>query len=102
MHVSAMSSSTSKNKSRWNATVTITIVDQSGPLVDATVSGDWSAGANGGAVCVTNASGQCSVSKSNIKSNVPSVTFSVSDVQHAANLYADGDNVFTSLVVTGP
>ena len=103
MHVGARTSATSAAKGRWSATVTITIVDHLGaPVANATVSGVWSAGANGGATCNTDAWGECDVSRSNLKSNVPSVTFAVTDVQHAANSYVAGDNVITSLVVNSP
>jgi hypothetical protein len=104
MHVHAMiASSTPANRNRWNAIVTITILDQDGnEVVGATVSGNWSNGANGGASCVTDGSGQCSVTKSNLKSNVSSVTFTVDDVQHATNSYDSGSNVVSSIQVSQP
>ena len=68
-------------RNRWDATVTITVHDSNeGAVSGALVEGVWSDGATGGASCTTDASGQCSVSKTDLKSNVPSVTFSVSNV----------------------
>jgi hypothetical protein len=104
MHVAAMSgSSTSANRGRWNAMVTITVHDQSGSVIaNTTVNGNWGGGANGGDSCITNASGQCAVSKSNIKNNVASVTFTVSDLQHAVNSYDAANNVITVVPVSSP
>jgi hypothetical protein len=86
---------------RWNATVTITIVNQGGfALPDATILWSWSAGTSGSGTCVTNASGQCSVTKANIKTSVTSVTFTVNDVQHASHSYTPG--ALTSVDVLWP
>jgi PKD repeat protein len=89
MHVGGLTGSTSiPRKGRWNATVTITIHDQGCiPLSNAIVTGSWSNGATGTAECTTDASGECSVTKSNIKDSVASVTFTVDNVTHATLAY---------------
>jgi len=72
-----------KSNGKWKATVTITVHDAGDDpvLPGATVSGDWSDGANGSGNCVTNnSSGQCSISKQSIKANVGNVTFTVIDI----------------------
>jgi carboxypeptidase T len=86
-------SSVFTSKSRWSASVTITIHDNSeGLLANATVNGSWSGGATGADSCVTGGSGQCVISTDGIKKNVTSVTFSVDSVTHASKTYAPGDN----------
>jgi PKD repeat protein len=86
-------SSAEAPRGRWDATVTITVHDNAEtPISGALVEGAWSDGATGGDSCTTDGSGQCSVTKGNLKSNVPSVTFGVSNVASGAGAYAPGDN----------
>jgi len=86
-------SSSSSNPSRWDATVSILVVDIYGdPVEGATVTGDWIDGASGSSSVVTGADGWCEVTKSNIKSNVSSVTFTVTNVQHGSDIYDSGSN----------
>ncbi len=94
MHVGDLDASTSTGRGgKWNATVTITVHDSGEALVaDATVNGSWSNGTSGSGSCVTNASGQCSVTRNNIRRNANSVTFTVTSVTHASLAYAPGDN----------
>jgi hypothetical protein len=97
-------------RNKWNATVTISVHDDGHyPVAGATVSGAWSNGATGSASCVTNASGQCSVTKSNIKNNMPSVTLTVNNVTDGTHTYnaaenhdPDGDSSGTVIVVLKP
>jgi hypothetical protein len=80
-------------KGRWNATVTITIHDQScTSLGGATVTGSWSNGTTGTAECTTDGSGQCSVTKANLKTDVGSVVFTVTEVAHGTHSYNPLDN----------
>jgi hypothetical protein len=111
MHVGDIDASTASGRGgKWDAHVTITVHGAShGPLASATVSGSWSGGASGGGSCVTNASGQCTVSKTNINRNSASATFSVTGVTHAVNTYngadnhdPDGDSNGTTIVVARP
>ena len=95
---------------RRAATVTVTIHDLGhSPVADATVVGNWSAGANGSGSCTTDASGECSITRNNINRNRSSVTFTVNDVSHATMGYdsvgdhdPDGDSDGTSIVVSKP
>jgi hypothetical protein len=94
LHVADLDGSTTPARgSKWNATVTITVLDTGGTGISgATVDGSWSGGVNGGASCTTDDSGRCSVTKNNVKSNVSSVTFTVDTVSHATLAYGPGDN----------
>jgi hypothetical protein len=58
----------------------------SSPLANVQVSGNWSNGANGAGSCTTGASGSCQLVKQNLKGNVASVDYTVTD------LVADGYN----------
>jgi hypothetical protein len=79
--------------SRWNAEVTITVHDANEALViGARVIGVWGDGASGGGECTTDGSGSCKVSKSNIKSNVGSVSFTITGVELAPYLYNPSNN----------
>lgn len=92
MHVGDLDgSSAPANRNRWSATVTITVHDSGeAPVANATVNGSWSTGGSGS--CVTNASGQCSITRNNIKGNQSSTTFTVTSVSHATNSYNSGAN----------
>lgn len=80
-------------KNRWRAAVTITIHDSNEVAVSgAIVDGSWSDGASGDASCTTDAHGHCTVSKSNMKGNVSSVTFTVVNVTSNVGTYVQGNN----------
>ncbi len=95
-------------RNRWEATVAIAVHDvDDNPVPNATVSGAWSNGVNGGGSCITDGSGQCSIGKNNIKGNAGSVTFTVNDVAgtgysyvSGANHDPDGDSDGTTIVVS--
>jgi hypothetical protein len=79
------------NSKRWDATVEAQAVDAGGePVSNATVSGTWSTGGSGS--CTTDSSGICSLTKTRIKTSVPSVAFTVNDVAHSALPYVPEDN----------
>jgi hypothetical protein len=90
--------------------VTITVHDAGENLiVNATVDGSWGGGATGGGSCTTDASGTCSVTKGNLKSNVSSVTFTVTNVTLAGSTYnaganhdPDGDSDGTTIEILQP
>ncbi len=107
IHVGDLDGSSTPNGSRWNASVLVTVHNNSeSPVTGATVSGSWSNGASGSASCVTNSSGQCTVTVNNLRGTVNSVTFSVNNVSLAGNTYnasanhdPDGDSNGTSINV---
>ncbi|MCB9134117.1 MAG: choice-of-anchor B family protein [Anaerolineales bacterium] len=111
MHIGDLDGiSTPGTNSRWDAFITITVHDASdNPIAGATVSGVWSNGASGSGSCVTNANGQCTLSKTNLRNNVNAITFTVTNVTHASYTYQatsnhdpDGDSNGTTIVVAKP
>ena len=111
MHIGDLDGSSAPGAfNRWDATIVITVHDDNdNPVSGVTVSGAWSAGASGTSSCITNASGQCSVSKTGIRNTVLSVTFTVTNASHsslsyqaAANHDPDGDSNGTMIVVNKP
>jgi protocatechuate 3,4-dioxygenase beta subunit len=111
MHIGDLDGSSAPGSpGRWDATIVITVHDDShNPVAGVTVSGAWSNGASGSGSCVTNASGQCSVSKTGTRSTVNSVTFTVTNATHssltyqpAANHDPDGDSNGTVITVNKP
>jgi len=94
-------------KTRWDATVTITIHNESeGPVLGATVSGIWSGNVTGAGTCTTDSSGQCSITLDGLRTNVSSVTFTVTSVVESSSYYdstanhdPDGDSDGTSITV---
>jgi hypothetical protein len=91
------------NRGKWSATATITIHNIEGNLIaNATVNGSWSAGASGSGSCETDDSGQCSITKNNIKKNANSVTFTVTDVSHRDYTYQSNDNHIDSISILQP
>ncbi len=76
---------------KWDATVAITAHDDGeGPVANVIVNGSWSDGAAGS--CVTDGSGQCSITNGNINRRTGSVTFTVDGLIHASYNYVSGDN----------
>jgi hypothetical protein len=90
MHVSDLDGTNQSVRNKWNATVTITVVDSAGaPVSGALVSGAWSSGES--SECTTS-SGSCSVTRSGIRKNIASVTFTVGGVAHSDLTYDPGSN----------
>lgn len=109
MHIGDLDAASEVVRNKWQATVTITVHDAGhGPVANATVSGAWSGGATGGAGCITDADGQCSVVMPNLKAKASSVKFTVTDVTDALtydsadNHDPDGDSDGTSITVDKP
>ncbi len=107
LHVGDLDGMPVINGGRWDALVTITVHNAGeSPVSGATVNGSWSGGASGGASCVTNGAGQCTVTKNNLKNNVSEITFTVTGVSltgatynPGANHDPDGDSSGTSITV---
>ena len=110
MHIGDLEGSSINPNSKWTANVTITVHDVThNPIANATVRGAWSNGASGTASCVTNSSGQCSVSKSKISLSKNSVTFTVTNITQptftynsAINHDLDGGSNGTVIVIPKP
>jgi PKD repeat protein len=104
MYIGGMSGSvTAANGNKWDAEVTILVLDESGnPVANAQVSGQWSNGASGSGSCLTNAFGICMVTMTNINRNKTSVTFTMTEVTHSTLVYNSSLNVVASIVVNRP
>ena len=110
MHVGDLDATSTSEKNRWTASVTITVHDAGHNAVANTlVTGTWSEGNSVSASCTTGASGQCSVSSGNIQKRVGSVTFTVEDLSEGSSTYdatanhdPDGDSDGTSITVFKP
>ncbi len=101
IHVFDLSGSSTVRRNNWSATVIVTVHDfGDSPVANVTVTGDWTgASFNGGSnTCITDASGQCSVSTGNMKSGT-SVTYTVTDLAGTGYVYDSGANVVTSITV---
>lgn len=94
---------------QWDATVTILVHDEyHAPVANATVTGVWS-NKMGQSTCRTDGAGQCSVLKSKLKTNIPSISFRITAIAEATHPYQpnfnhdpDGDSTGTVIVVTRP
>ena len=95
---------------RWEATITVTVVDADGePVENATLTFDWDDGRRSGTkTCASDSNGQCSVSRKNGKRR-SSITFTVKGVTHetlsynvAVNADPDGDSDGVTITVNKP
>lgn len=87
MYVSDLDASAeSRPRGKWDAIVTITVMDANGsPVVGASVTGDWSNGELGSAT--TDGLGQAVITLSNINKNTSSITFTVTGVALTGWMY---------------
>ena len=107
MHVSDLDGVAEKlPQGNWEARVTITVHDTNdNPVSNATVTGDWSGGFSGPDSCVTDGSGQCTVTSGSMANNNKNATLTVSNVEDTLtyvqpdNHDTDGDSDGTSIQV---
>jgi extracellular elastinolytic metalloproteinase len=96
-------SGTSSRRNRYTAIAQATVVDRDTPtnaIEGALVSGTFSGGVSGGGSCTTNFSGQCTITKNNVKQSVSPVIFTIENVIHDADAYdPSGD---TSVQLAAP
>ena len=110
IHVGDLDNTSTRSGTRWSARVTITVHDASHqPISGATVSGTWSNGTTGSASCTTGANGQCTVTKSNLRTSVPSVKLTVTNVAANGRSYSstinhdpEADSTGTAITVNRP
>jgi hypothetical protein len=110
LHVGDLDGSSASSGSRWDASVVLTLHDGTeNPIAGATISGLWSNGASGSGSCVTDANGQCSISKLGLRNSISSISFTVTSVtksgytyQAGSNHDPDGDSNGTAIVVNKP
>lgn len=110
MHIGDLDASSDPGPGRWTAFVVITVHDAAdNPLAGVIVTGIWSNGTSGSGSCVTDALGQCTISRLNIRNNVGSVAFTVTNATKAGFTYTpaanhdpDGDSNGTTITVLAP
>lgn len=110
LHVGDLDGIATQQGSKWQATVTITVLNaREQPVAAATVSGNWSGGFVGPASCVTTANGTCQVvtgllgpRKAKAKWSVTNITYAGLTYDPAANHDPDGDSNGTSIIVLKP
>lgn len=113
LHIGDLDGTSTNNGATWSAEVTVIIHGGSeGPVADATVLGIWSgrdiaAGTTGS--CISDGSGQCSISLSEIRKRTAEVTFTVGTVTHSSLIYdptfnhdPDADSDGSSIAVAKP
>lgn len=108
MHVGDLDSSSMAFRDTWTANGTITIHDEyHRPVYYATVIGAWST--EGPASCVTNESGQCTVTADMIPRKIGSATYTVGNLEHSWGTYEavknhdpDGDSSGNSITINRP
>jgi hypothetical protein len=100
IHLNSLTaSSIPASRNRWSASVSIKVMDGDGlPAENVLVEGVWSNGSNGGDSCTTNTSGLCPVQKSNLKSGVASVDFTVNNLSGTGFTYQQGANEVNSTI----
>ena len=93
MHSGDLDGTSSVSKKNWTASVAITVHDgQEAPVAGATVTGAWSNGATGSVTCTTGTTGTCVVRKTNLKTSVGAVTFTVTGVSKSGVTYIPAAN----------
>lgn len=98
LHVSALSAAKSIKGTKWNATITITVVDaNNAPVSGVTVTGTWSGAKTGTVTCTTGTAGTCSVAASSMTG--ASVTYTVSNLAKTGYTYNAAANVVSSITV---
>jgi hypothetical protein len=86
-------------RGRWDAAVTVRVANAQGQAVSGVVvDGKWSDGSNGASSCTTDVSGNCTVTKQGLKSNVSSMVFSVNNLSLSGYIYDSGANLVSSIV----
>lgn len=107
VHVADLDGTKSVSKTKWTATVTVKVVDNTGAAVlGAVVTGAWSGGYVGTGTCTTGSTGTCSMVTGSMKLTATSVTYTVNNVtasgftyNASANTDPDGDSNGTVITI---
>jgi subtilisin family serine protease len=90
VHVEFLSISAAKSTNGWKATLNVTVNNANGqPQPGVTVTVSWSGGSG---TAVTNSSGLASVTTGKLKSNVPSITMTVTNLSGTGYIYDNTAN----------
>lgn len=107
IHIADLDPTKTISKSKWTATVTVKVVDDSGAAVSgAVVTGAWSGGYTGTGTCTTGSTGTCSMVTGSMKLTATSVTYTVNNVtasgftyDASSNTDPDGDSNGTVITI---
>jgi hypothetical protein len=109
IHVGDLDNVSNRNGNRWNANVTVLVHDSAeAPLQGVIITGNWGNGISGVGNCTTGLDGICNISQNNLKNNISSVTFSITDLSSglpyraSINHDPDGDSDGTTIVIIKP
>ena len=107
VHIADLDATKIISKSKWTATVTVKVVDDTGAAVSgAVVTGAWSGGYLGTGTCTTGSTGTCSMVTGSMKLTATSVTYTVNNVtasgftyDASSNTDPDGDSNGTVIMI---
>ncbi|MFC1719678.1 S8 family serine peptidase [Pseudomonadota bacterium] len=101
VHLSGLDgSAVAQPRGRWSAHAIVTVENQDGgPESGVTVAGSWGDGSSGSSSCLTTSDGSCEVLKNSLKSNVASVSFTVTDMTRTGMTYDPANNTVSALLV---
>jgi thermitase len=107
VHIGDLDGVSINQGSTWRAEVTLTVhLDNESPVTGAGVDYTWNDGSTGSSSCITNGSGTCVVSSSNVPKKNGSITFTITTITVNGYSYAvssnhdpDGDSDGTSITV---
>ena len=94
LHIADLDATTSWiSSSSWKATITITVRDDQGNLVqNATISGLWTSGLSGSFDCTTTENGQCDLHAGDLPDDEDQLKLEIINVTHAMLYYVDDHN----------
>ncbi len=93
-------SAVAQSQGRWSAHARVYVANQDDAIESGvTIVGSWGDGANGSSNCITTGDGSCEVQKNNLKHNVASVSFTITDVSKAGMTYDPANNTVPALHV---
>jgi PKD repeat protein len=93
LHVGDLDNLSQTTKGRWNAAVLVIVHNQDDIVVDGViVDGIWGGGIQGSASCTTTDQGQCLITRTNLKMNIPEVTFTITNLSRGSDTYDPGSN----------
>ena len=102
MWVANIAPTATTSRNNWYGHFTVTIVDASGPVANATVSGIFGMDASGSGSAVTNSSGQCTISTAKLNRRDYNASFTVTSVTANNHSYNASKNIETTDSVAKP
>jgi len=93
-------SAVAQSQGRWSANVLVFVAAQDdSPVSGVTVAGNWGDGASGSSNCMTTVDGSCAMQKNNLKHNVVSVSFTITDMAKPGMTYDPAQNTSSASLV---